>query len=491
MWHYSVKVKQIFYLTSFHDWHKEVKQNVIAYGDAMSVYELLVNILGKERVSRSQEELFLYSRDSGAQPPRSADYVVLPKTTEEVQKIVALANENKIPITPLGGGFALSALSVPNRGGIVLDMKSMDKIIEVNEENRYVLIEAGVSQGALKAYLEKNYPHLQHSTPEAPPTATVVGNVLIQGHGHISPRYGINSEMINGMEVVLPTGEVCHIGSCSVGPYWFTRGPLPDLAGLFVGWYGTTGIVTKLSLRLFPRPKFRDVFAFFTDEIDLIPDAISEITRLDLLEDFFLIMQEKPDWMNHVFFILILSGHVKEEFMLKVDIYKKLLREFKGSGKIEYVENLHPALRKRFLDVPPLAALAADFRKGGGFQYTGAILPIHAIPKAWKKGIEIAHKYGMMCSYVHQILPGPSIMFGFNYSFNRADEQDIKNTRNALEESNRLTLELGGMVWKGELPAQKLMMERMDQSTLNLLTRIKKLLDPNGIMNPGNWDPTS
>lgn len=455
----------------------------------MGIYESLMEIVGNDRVSNGQEERYFYSRDSGAQPPRKADYVVLPKTTEEVQEIVRLANREKIPVTPMGGGFTLSALAVPNRAGIVLDMKGMDRILEVNEMSRYAVIEAGVTQAALRSHLKRNHPDLQHSTPEAPPAVTVVANALIQGHGHISPRYGVNSDMINGLEVVLPTGEVCTIGSHSVGSAWFTRGPLPDLVGLFVGWYGTTGIVTKLSMRLYPKPKLRDVFVFSTDEIDLIPEAISGVTRLDLLEDFFLITQEKPDWMNHCFFVIILSAHVEEELALKRDIYKNFFRDFAGGGKVDFVEDLHPALRKRFLDVPPLAALAADFRKGGGFEYTGAILPIDKIPEAWRKGIEIAHRYNMLCSYVHQVLPGPGIMFGFNYSFNRADPRDRENTRKALAESNRLTYELGGMVWKGELEAQRMAMDRMDPNTLQLITRVKGLLDPRGIMNPGNWDP--
>lgn len=454
----------------------------------MDVYRSLINIVGEDRVSNSQEELFIYSRDPGAQHPRKVDYVVMPKTVDEVQQVVILANKEKIPITPLGGGFTLSALVVPNKGGIVLDMKWMDKIIEVNEKNRYAVVEAGVSQAALKTYLEKNYPHLQHSTPEAPPTVTVVGNALIQGHGHISPRYGVNSDMINGMEVVLPTGEVCKIGSCSVSPYWFTRGPLPDLSGLFIGWFGTTGVVTKLSIKLYPKPRYREVLAFSTDDIDLITDAIFEVMQLDLLEDFFLITQEKPDWMNHVFFVIIVSGHSKEELELKINTYKNLFQAFKGGDKVKFVEDLHPALEKRFLDVPPLAALAADFRKGGGFEYTGAILPVDKVPEAWRKGMEIAHKYGMLCSYVHQVLMGNSIMFGFNYSFNRADEEDVEKTRKALEESNRLTFELGGIVWKGEVGAQRLAMERMDPNTAELIKKVKRLLDPNEIMNPGNWD---
>lgn len=455
----------------------------------MDIYSSLVDIVGTERVSNHAEELFIYSRDSGAQIPRSADYVVMPKTAEEVQSIINLANKEKIPVTPLGGGFTLSALVVPNKGGIVMDMKRMDKILEVNETNRYALIEAGVSQAELRTYLEKNHPKFQHSTPEAPPTVTVTANALIQGHGHISPRYGVNSDMISGMEVVLPTGEICRIGSSSVSPYWFTRGPLPDLSGLFVGWYGTTGIVTKLSIKIYPKPKYREVMAFSGDDVDLITDVIADVTYLDLLEDFFLINQEKPDWMNHIFYIVIVSGHTEEELELKKNAYKNLFKGYKGET-ISFVEELHPALKKRFLDVPPLAALAADFRKGGGFEYTGSILPIDKVPEAWRRGIEIAHKHGMLCSYVHQVLMGNSIMFGFNYSFNRADKEDIEKTRQAIKESNAVTFELGGMVWKGEREAQQATMKKMDQNTAKLIKTIKSVLDPNGIMNPGNWENT-
>ncbi|MBS3759436.1 MAG: FAD-binding oxidoreductase [Desulfobacterales bacterium] len=454
----------------------------------MGIYSSLVEIVGKDRVSNSAADLYLYSRDSGAQPPGRADYVVLPKTAEEVQKIVRLAGSEDIPITPLGGGLALSALVVPQRGGIVLDMKRMDRILEVDEMNRYAVIEAGVSQGALREYLKKNHPRLQHSTPEAPPTATVTANTLIQGHGHISPRYGVNSDMIGGMEVVLPTGEITRIGSCALDRKWFTRGPMPELAGLFVGWYGTTGIVTKISIKLFPKPAFREVMVFQTDDIDLLPEAIFEVMYLDLAEDFFLITQEKPDWMNHAFLVVIVSGHFKEEIDFKKKVYKDLFKQFKGRKTIQFVEDLHPALEKRFLDVPPLAALAADFRQGGGFQYTGAILPIDKVPEAWRKGIEIAHRYGMICSYVHQVLLGNSIMFGFNYSFNRADETDIEKAQMALADSNRVTLELGGMIWKGEKPAQQMVLEKMDPNTAELIKRVKGLLDPKGIMNPGNWE---
>jgi glycolate oxidase len=454
-----------------------------------NVLSALVSIVGGDYVSNRPEELYLYSRDSGLREPRSADYVVMPKTVEEIQKIVLLANTEKIPITPMGAGLTLSALTVPIQGGIVLDTKRMDEIIEVNETSRYALLEAGVTQAALAAYLKKKHPHLQHSTPEPPPTATIVGNILIQGHGHISSRYGVNSQMVNGMEVVLPTGEICKLGSGAVSQCWFSRDPLPDLIGLFLGWLGTTGIVTKLSMQLFPKMNFKELLIFATDNIDIIPEIISGMVQINLMENCSIISQEQPEWAQRVFFVIPVSGQSKEELEFKLERHKQFLWKYESEVELVEKEPALTPLRNRFLDVPPFAATAADFRKGGGFGYSGIILPIEKVPEAWRRAIEIARKHGMPYSFGHQLLSnGHSVMFGPVYSFNRADAEDMERARKALDDTNRLGLELGGVVWKPELQAQKLILENMDPGTRELMKRIKKALDPNGIMNPGNWE---
>ncbi len=124
----------------------------------------------------------------------------------------------EFPIVPMGGGLVLSGLSRAFKGGILVDMKRMNRILEVNESSRYALVEAGASQGMLQAYLRKNHPQLKHSVPDSPPMATMAGNVLIHGSGHLSHAAGFHSDMLNGLEVVLPTGEVVKIGSCSTSP---------------------------------------------------------------------------------------------------------------------------------------------------------------------------------------------------------------------------------------------------------------------------------
>jgi len=93
------------------------------------IYDALVKIVGKNYVSNQKEERYFYGRDPGLMPPHEPDYVVMPRTTEEVQEIVKLANKEKVPLVPTGAGLALPALVIPQNGGIVLDIKRMDKIL--------------------------------------------------------------------------------------------------------------------------------------------------------------------------------------------------------------------------------------------------------------------------------------------------------------------------------------------------------------------------
>ena len=227
---------------------------------------------------------------------RRPDWVVMPNSTEEVRQIVLLANREGIPIVPMGGGLVLSGLTRALKGGILVDMKRMNRILEVNESSRYAVVEAGASQGMLQAYLRKHHPKLKHSIPDAPPIATLAGNILIHGSGHLSHAAGFHSDMLNGLEAVLPTGEIVRIGSCSASPYWFGRAPLPDLAGLFLGWFGTTGVVTKLAVKLFPNRALNDIEMFVVEDPELVPDILQRLADLQVAEDLTAWMAPKPDW---------------------------------------------------------------------------------------------------------------------------------------------------------------------------------------------------
>ncbi len=458
--------------------------------EVTDVYSELKGIVGENYVSKEPEELYIYSSDPGTMPPVMPDYVVMPGTTEEVQKIVILANRYRIPVVPMGGALSLSGLVRPLKGGIVVDMKRMDRIVEVNERARYAVIEAGVSEGKLKAYLKKNHPGLRLSTPDAPPIATVTANALIHGSGRLSQIYGFHSEMVNGMEVVLPTGDICRVGSCSISPYWFSRSPLPDLAGLFLGWFGRTGIVTKLGIKLFPKHRYRDVMIFVTENPSHVSDVIWRVTHTEMAEDITVWAQPKPDWaegFQHT--TIYITADSEEELEFKRKIIRNALKDYikQKDGGFLY---LTPGMKSAFLEEPMSQLVRfADVRKGGGFEYVGAILPVYLFDEAYRRGLEIVKRLGVDWAFSIRII-GRShcMMFAYAYPFNRADEEDVERAKKALHETNKAVLEMGGIPWKAEEPAQQMILERMDEGTKMLMKRVIDLLDPNGIMNPGNWE---
>ncbi|MFX0087119.1 MAG: FAD-binding oxidoreductase [Candidatus Hodarchaeota archaeon] len=455
-----------------------------------TIYELLTEIVGDDYVSNKEEDLYIYSQDPGMMDPHKPDYIVLPKTTIEVERIIKLANKQKIPVVPVGGMLSLSGLVIPHHGGIALDMKRMDKILEVNELSRYVVLEAGVTTGQLKAYLEKFYPTLRFSIPDAPPSATVVGNIVIHGQGRLTQQYGFNSDMVTGLEVVLPTGETCTIGSGSVSPYWFALAPLPNLAGLFMGWCGTTGVITKLGLRLYPKKKMRDIEVFMLEDPELVPDVIHRVTFTEMSEDIFIAAQPYPLAFKDIILIgICLTSDTEGELEFKRRMIWDALRVHIESKEGGFMVTT-PEIKKDLLEMPTSSTTRfADVMKGGGFEYCGPIIPVEKYPQAYQKLLEISSKYGITYGSAGRVI-GRShcMMFSFGYPFNRADQNNIDNTKNALHETNLSSLEMGGVPWKPEVPAQRLILERMDKNTLELMRRIKSLLDPNGIMNPGNWE---
>jgi glycolate oxidase len=142
-----------------------------------------------------------------------------------------------------------------------------------------------------------------------------------------------------------------------------------------------------------------------------------------------------------------------------------------------------------YMEKPIFAAGAADYRKGGGFEYVGAFMPLEKIPEGYLQAAEISRKYGIPPTIGSRLMSGTHTVVMFvSYSFNRADPKDMEKARNALHETNILALKLGGIPWKVELDGQKLILEEMDPNYKKLLKTIKNTLDPNGILNPGNWE---
>ena len=296
--------------------------------------------------------------------------------------------------------------------------------------------------------------------------------------------------MVTGLEVVLPTGELVKLGSCSTVPAWFSRAPLPDLAGLFLGWNGTTGVITKVGIKLFPRQAHHDVLIFMTEDVDAAPDILFRVIHTGMAEDINYALSPKPDYLSGFQMIVInVTAHREDELALKIRIIRESLRDYFETKEAGFMP-MPPNMKAGLLEVPQKAlSRFADVRKGGGFEYVGAIVPLEKIPDACRAGMEITERNEITYSLGARIIGrGHSAMFFFAYPFNRADLDEIRRVRRALEETNEAAINLGGIPWKAEAAGQKLILESMEPATYELMKKVRTLLDPNGIMNPGNWE---
>ena len=455
------------------------------------IAQALTRIVGDAYVSNRPEEAYFYARDPGLMPSHPPDYVVVPKSVEEIQDIVRLANQEKIPIVPMGAGLALTGLVIPLKGGIVMDMKRMNRILEVNEKGRYAVVEGGTSQGLLRSHLEKHYPRLRHSIPDSPATATIAANVMIHGQGRLTQQYGFNSDMICGLEVVLASGEVCRIGSPALSSDWFSKGaPMPDLSGLFLGWFGATGIITKIGVKLYPRKKMRDVEIFITDRQDLVPDMVYELTHTEMVEDINVFAQPKPMiFKDNHHITLFFTADTEEELEFKRKMIWHSLDRFIKAKDGGFM-GVPPVMKPTLLDMPQRSVSRfADVKKGGGFEYSGPIIMVDKYPDCAQKILELAEKYDLGYSGMARIIGrSHAMMYGFAFTFNRADEEMMERTRKALHEVSEFALEAGGVFWKATVDEQRMAMDKMDPTTLGLMKMIKANMDPRGIMNPGNWE---
>ncbi len=454
----------------------------------------LKEIVGSDYARDGAEERYIYSRSPAGFRTGNPGCLVIPENAEEVRQIVMLAASEGIPVVPAGAGLSLSDLTVPHRGGIVMDMRRMDRIIEVNREGRYAVVEAGTTVGQLIGYLSAKHPDLRISIPDAPPSATICGNLIIFGSGHLS-RYGAHSEMINGLEAVLHTGDICRLGSCSVSEEWFSRLPLPDLTSLFVYWFGGTGIITRLSVKLYPRHKIRDILIFKVESPDSIPEALSEVTRSGLIEDVLLFaMKQKESSIPLTLLQLFLTGDTPEELNKKKRLFTAMLsgRNKRGSSIIPVSNDIFP---ERFIShqlSEPKYGIedAVDAKRGGGCGYIGGNFPLPLIPEIFKRGLEISEKYGFTGPLytIRNVGMGHSVIYNIMYPFNRDDLRSIELSRMAMEEASAAIMEIGGIEWKAPAEKQAEFFKAMHHGTRDLMLRIKRSMDPEGIFNPGNWD---
>ncbi len=245
------------------------------------LYELLADIVDESRISEFEFERRLYSHDVAPLPKMMEmgfkmvpDIVVRPKSASEVSKIVKLAIKEQTPIVPRGGACWALGGAVPVLGGIVVDMATMNDIIEIDRKNLTVTVGPGITWGDLDDILLREG-YMIGAYPSSAPAATVGGWINTGGVGIGSYKYGGVEKQILGIEMVLPKGDIAVFGSDSLGSDYFGD----NIRNFFAGAEGTLGIITKITLRIYPAPDELRPISYVFPDLAAMCDAIYELTR--------------------------------------------------------------------------------------------------------------------------------------------------------------------------------------------------------------------
>ncbi len=226
-----------------------------------NIYKEIENVVGIDYITDKDYMKAAYSRNvDPAFPDRWADFIVRPKSTEEVSEIVKIANKHKVHIVPRGGGADLVGGSV-TEGGILIDLTRMNKIIEIDETNFYCVVECGITWGKLISELHSKGLTTGVLGPGSGFSATIGGGLSNSTAGFGSTKYGLVPDICLGVEAVLPDpqGTIIRTGAATskYAKPFCRYGVAPDFTGLFMGDVGTMGIKTKAFLKLFPDPPYK------------------------------------------------------------------------------------------------------------------------------------------------------------------------------------------------------------------------------------------
>ena len=363
--------------------------------------EFLEGLLGKENVLHEAADLLPYREDTTEADPADPSLVAFVTEVDQVREIVRRAAARRVPITPRVAGTNVGGLAIPAQGGLVLDMSRMNRVIEVSAEDMYAVIEPGVTQQGMKDHLAASGLPLTLGYSLAPPHTSVLANALLGGLTNRSLKYGDQSEWISGVEAVLSDGSVARTGAWALSPIPFGNVPFPDVTGLFVGWQGMTGIVTKMAFQLWPLHPIRKRLMVLSSDVPSPYEAVRLLCRTEACDDIGglswpsakMMMGVKkprptPAEGDPVFFLYVdLTAETAAELAAKQEILGSVLARVRaGGGRFE-----DPMDIETLLGVNPGLSAFADFpvdlefltnHGGGGLSWIGTYGPLSRFGEA-------------------------------------------------------------------------------------------------------------
>jgi glycolate oxidase len=447
----------------------------------------LAKIVGTERLADSPESLVAYSYDSYTEE-HLPEVVLFPMTTEEVSAIMKVAHREKIPVTPRGAGTNLAGESVPVRGGIVLCMTAMDKILKVDVGNLYAMVQPGVINLDLQKEVEKQgmmYP----PDPASWSVATIGGNVGTNAGGPRTLKYGVTKDYLLGLTVVLANGDILHTGSRTL-----KNSSGYNLTALFCGSEGTLGVITEIIVRLIPKPPASRTLRVDFDRLEDCSDAVSAIMASGIIPAALELMNRFAVQAVETQFGLGLPTDIEGLLLIQVDGHDVTL-----DAEVKQIEAIVRSKNARNVMVADNATEAEKLwtvRRAAGPALVrmaptkiteDVTVPVASLTPMIQKVVETCERHRVPVGVLAHAGDGnlhPCVMF------DKRDADEQARVDAAFDEIVEEALALGGTL-SGEhgigLSKARFMRLEFDSVAMNVMKGIKDYFDPLGILNPGKF----
>ena len=449
------------------------------------IKQTLIEIVGEENYTDSLIDMVSFSYDASEHSHRPA-CAVWAETADQVSEILKLSNREKIPVIPRGAGTGLSGMAVPIEGGIVLDLSRMNRIVKISIEDRLAVVQPGVVYADLEKALAP-FGFLFPPDPASGTVSTLGGNVATNAGGLKGAKYGTTKDYVLGLQVVLPDGRIMRTGSKtmkSVSGY--------DMTKLFVGSEGTLGVVTEIILKINPKPTATSTALATFDSLEDTGRAINQImhsgiipSALEILgrETLAAINQNTDLNLPEVEAMLLAEtdGYTQEETDYQI---KKVIQNFEENNAKE-VKQARTDKEVKDLWAARKSAYAVLARIKTHFVLEDVTVPMTKIAELLKGIQAISEKRHIRIATYGHAGDGnlhPQILY------NGYDPEQVKRMEEASADLFKLAIDLDGTL-TGEhgigLSKASFMTLEHDPVAMDVMRHIKKMFDPNNILNPG------
>ncbi len=448
-----------------------------------------MGIAGPASVLWRREDLMLYEYDA-LSSLRAPDAVVFPLTTEHVVRIVRLAAREKIPVVARGAGTGLSGGAVTTEGGILLGFSRMKKILEIDLENQRARVQPGVVNLDLTLAVSDAGFYFAPD-PSSQKACTIGGNVAENSGGPHTLAYGVTTNHVLGLEVVLPDGSVIHTG----GKYWDRPGY--DLTGLLVGSEGTLGIVTEIIVRLKRQPEAVKTLLGIYDAVLDATRTVAAITArgitpaaLEMMDGFTLRAIEEATHAGYPIdsaaVLLIEVEGLREEVEDQADAIEAVCRE----NRAREVRRAKSGAERELLWRGRKNAFGALGRITPNFYVQDGVIPRTRLPEMLAFIEDVGRRHGLRIGNIFHAGDGnlhPLLLF------DARDKAQSAHVLQAASEIMKRCAEMGGSI-TGEhgvgVEKNELMPLIFSEDDLAMMRRIKEVFNPAGFFNPAKLLPT-